>query len=294
MPHYIEGFVTDGFVRANNIKIHYYRTGGGKPVVVLNHGAGDDGLCFTRVAKQLEADYDLVLPDARGHGRSSSGRGDYSTSAHVEDLAGLIQTLQLGRVALGGHSMGADTAMSLAATHPELVRGVFLEDPPIILPGEKFNLPPEQGGQSIQGDEIGKMMARSMRLIKLLPAFIGERMARRTSPTYPDDEIKPWVASKKRLSFDFLNALASTEMLPADPLEMMRKIIVPVVLVIGDREKMSIVSQETAAEVARQNNLVKVVHLAGASHDIRRTRFNGYMGALKEFLEDMYPRAGRS
>ena len=184
--------------------------------------------------------------------------------------------------------MGADTAMSLAATHPELVRGVFLEDPPIILPGEKFELPQEQGGGSIQGQEIGKMMARYMRMMKLLPAFIGERLARKASPTYPDDEIKPWINSKKRVSFDFLNSLASTEMMAADPLAVMRKISVPVVLVIGDREKMSIVSPETAAEATRQNNLVRVVHMAGASHDIRRTRFDGYMRALGEFLEEMY------
>ena len=283
MPHW-----TEGFIRANNIKIHYYRTGVGKPVVVLNHGAGDDGLCFTRVARELEVDYDLILPDARGHGRSGSGKGDYSTEARVEDLARLIRALNLDQPVVGGHSMGADTAMSLAATHPELVRGVFLEDPPIILPGEKFALPQEQGGGSIQGQEIGKMMARYMRMMKLLPAFIGERLARKASPTYPDDEIKPWINSKKRVSFDFLNSLASTEMMAADPLAVMRKISVPVVLVIGDREKMSIVSPETAAEATRQNNLVRVVHMAGASHDIRRTRFDGYMWALREFLEEMY------
>lgn len=296
MPHWSEGFI-----RTNHIKIHYYRTGGDKPVVVLNHGAGDDGLCFTRVAKQLEADYDLLLPDARGHGRSGSGRIDYSTQAHVEDLAGLIRSLHLGRLALGGHSMGANTALNLAATYPELVRGVFLEDPLLILPGEKFNPPPEQGERSTQGEEVGRMvarhmrrMARFMRIMKLLPGFIGECLARIASPTYPDDEIKPWVASRKRVSFDFLNALASAEMIPADPLEVVRKITVPVVLVIGDREKMSLVSQETAAEAARQNTLVKVVHLAGAGHDIRRMRFDGYMRAIKEFLKAVYPEAGNS
>jgi len=41
-----------------------------------------------------------------------------------------------------------------------------------------------------------------------------------------------------------------------------------------------------------QAGLVKMVHLAGASHDIRRTRFDGYMRVLKEFLEEMYPQAG--
>jgi pimeloyl-ACP methyl ester carboxylesterase len=62
-----------------------------------------------------------------------------------------------------------------------------------------------------------------------------------------------------------------------------------VLLIIGDREKMSITSQEAAQEAARVNDKVRVVHLAGASHDIRRTRCDGYLPALKQFLAEMYP-----
>jgi hypothetical protein len=36
------------------------------------------------------------------------------------------------------------------------------------------------------------------------------------------------------------------------------------------------------------NDRVQVVHLEGASHDIRRTRFDGYMPALTNFLKEVY------
>jgi pimeloyl-ACP methyl ester carboxylesterase len=121
-----------------------------------------------------------------------------------------------------------------------------------------------------------------------MPKFVGIRLARKASPTYPDDEIKPWINSKKRLSFDFLNSMTSMEMGLSDPFEVFKKITVPVLLFIGDREKMSIVSLEAAYEAARVNDKVQVVHLEGASHDIRRTRFDGYMPALKKFLEYIY------
>ena len=88
---------SDGYVAANNIRIHYYRTGGDKPQVVINHGAGDDGLCWTHVVKELEQDYDVILPDSRGHGKSANGKGDYSTRERVADLVGLIQTLKLDK-----------------------------------------------------------------------------------------------------------------------------------------------------------------------------------------------------
>jgi N-formylmaleamate deformylase len=50
-----------GDVTANGIKIHYTRTGGGKTPLVLNHGATDNGLCWTPVARALEAEYDVIM-----------------------------------------------------------------------------------------------------------------------------------------------------------------------------------------------------------------------------------------
>jgi len=275
----------DGTVNSNGLKIHYYRTGGDKPKVIFNHGAGDDGLCWARVVKELENDYDVIMVDARGHGKTDNGKGDYSTVQRVADLAGLIQALGLDRPVVGGHSMGADTAMNFAAIHPEMTRGIFLEDPPIILPGEKFG----DGKQEIKAEDIGKMMAKFMRLFKIMPKFIATPMARKASPTYPDEEIIPWVNSKKRVNFDFLNSMASMGMEIADPFEVFKRISVPVLLFIGDKEKMSIVSTESAQKAASVNDKVKVVHLEGASHDIRRTRFDGYMPALKNFLKEIYP-----
>jgi len=274
----------DGYVTANSIKNHYYRTGGDKPQVVINHGAGDDGLCWSHVALELEQDYDVILPDARGHGKSASGKGEYSSAQRVADLAGIIQALKLDRPVIGGHSMGAETCLHLAANYPDLTRGIFLEDPPIFLPGEKFG----SGEQTIKKEDVGKMMARYMRMFKLMPKFVGLRMARKASPTYPDIELLPWIDSKRRVSFDFLNSLPAMKMDSSEPLEIFRKITVPILLFIGDREKMSIVSRETGQAIARCNDQIRLVHLEGASHNIRRTRFDGYMPALREFLGKVF------
>src|SRR5262245_60062606 len=66
-------------VTANGITIHYYRTGNGdKPALVLSHGASDSGLCWTRLTRALEADYDVIMPDARGHGLSDAPATGYA------------------------------------------------------------------------------------------------------------------------------------------------------------------------------------------------------------------------
>lgn len=277
--------MSNGSITDHGFKLHYYRTGGDKPALVINHGAGDDGLCWTRIAKELETDYDVILPDARGHGKSSSGRGDYSTQARVKDLADLIQSLGIKHPLIGGHSMGADTCLHYAAAFPGQIRGVFLEDPPIIMPGETFDL----GQRTIKAENAGRWMAGMMLIFKLAPKFIGIRMARKMSPTYPDDEIIPWLNSKRRVSFNFLNALPRMALDHGRPFDAFKKVDAPILLFTGDREKMAIVSQAAAQEAVNANPKVEIVHLAGASHDIRRTRFDGYISNLRDFLSKIYP-----
>jgi pimeloyl-ACP methyl ester carboxylesterase len=275
---------SDGYISGRGTRLHYYRTGGDKPPLVINHGASDDGLCWTPIIKILEAEYDVILPDARGHGKSDSGRGDYSSQARVSDLDLLIQSLDIDCPVIGGHSMGADTCLHYAAAFPNRVRGIFLEDPPIILPEELV----EGNQRSHNPKSIGRMIAVMMLIFKLAPKFIGMRIARKMSPTYPDDEIIPWLDSKRRGSFDFLKSLPGLELEPGQAIAAIKKIRLPVLLFTGDRQAGAIMSPAGAREVLRANPGVHIVHLEGASHDIRRTRFDGYISNLRKFLSTLY------
>ena len=51
-------------LEANGWRLHYTRTGGDKPPVVLAHGFSDDGLCWTPVAEALASEYDLIMVDS--------------------------------------------------------------------------------------------------------------------------------------------------------------------------------------------------------------------------------------
>ena len=102
------------YVEANGLRLHYMRTGGNQPPLLLTHGFSDDGLCWTPVAEQLAADYDVIMLDARGHGRSAGPEEGYGSVEHATDVAGVIAALGLPRPAVLGHSMGAATALALA------------------------------------------------------------------------------------------------------------------------------------------------------------------------------------
>src|SRR5215212_9575239 len=98
----IPGRWAQGMVEANGICQHYYRTGGEKPTLVLLHGLQESGLTWLRVARALERDHDVVMPDARGHGRSDRAGDQFSEEVLRDDAADLIRVLGLGRTAVLG------------------------------------------------------------------------------------------------------------------------------------------------------------------------------------------------
>ena len=79
--HLMTNWMT-GVCEANGISIHYLRTGGSKPPMVLLHGLTGSGSCWSPLARALEDEYDIVMPDARGHGSSSTPLNGY----RYEDL----------------------------------------------------------------------------------------------------------------------------------------------------------------------------------------------------------------
>ena len=119
----------DGVCETNGSQTHYIRTGGSKPSVVLLHGLMGSGATWTPLARALEAGFDVVMPDARGHGRSSAPKPGHGYNDLASDVVALITGLDLMRPVLVGHSMGAMTATIAAGSSDLDLAGLILVDP---------------------------------------------------------------------------------------------------------------------------------------------------------------------
>lgn len=115
-------------VDADGVSLQTYRTGSGPPIVFL-HGYYDDGRRWVRLADELRDDHEVVAFDMRGHGQSDAPEAGYSVDDRLQDIAAVIDHLDLTDPVLVGHSMGATTAGWYAARDSEQVRGVVLVDP---------------------------------------------------------------------------------------------------------------------------------------------------------------------
>jgi len=259
-------------IATNGIQLHYTRTGGDKPAVVLAHGFSDDGLCWTPVAEKLAADYDVIMVDARGHGRSDAPEQGYSPIDMATDLAGVITGLGLKKPAVLGHSMGGSATMALAGLFPELPGAILIED---------------SGARNFMAGDNAEAQARFKqwreRLVNLQSksreALIAQ--AHIDTPTWSAAELGPWADAKLRFNLKALNWQGADDI---DWNQILHDITCPALLLIADPERGGGVTPERAAEMQALVPQLQVVHISGAGHNIRREQFAPYMAAISAFL----------
>lgn len=112
-------------LKLNDAEIHYEVTGAG-PAIVFAHGLGGNHMSWYQQVAHFAPRFTCVTYAARGFTPSRElveGRGP---AAFPDDLAALIEHLQLGRVVLVAQSMGGWSCLPYALRHPARVRGLVM------------------------------------------------------------------------------------------------------------------------------------------------------------------------
>ena len=266
-----------GYVTANGIRLHYTRTGGSKPPLILAHGVTDSGLCWSALAETLAADYDVIMVDARGHGLSDATEGGYDPATQADDLAGVITALELRKPAVLGHSMGAATALVLAGNHPDLSGAILLEDPPAWWT-PWYDTPDAR--ERVAGMREQALARKQM----TREALIAEQRARQ--PGWSDGELEPWADAKQRVSLNALTVFAPDNPRAVDWPAVLRRITCPALLIVSDPELGGIVTAETAALLREYIPHLQIALIPDAGHNIRRDQFARYLDVVRGFLAE--------
>ncbi len=106
-------------IAVNGTELYYRALGQGRPLILL-HGNGESGRIFDQIVGPLARDYRVYAVDSRGHGQSSRGVPvDYRLM--TQDIAQLIEELDLEKPALYGFSDGGIVGLMLASQYPDLL-----------------------------------------------------------------------------------------------------------------------------------------------------------------------------
>lgn len=117
-------------VRMNGVELYHEIQGEGEPLVLV-HGSWGDHFNWRLVAPRLAGAFRVLTYDRRGHSQSERP-GDGLRTDDEDDLAALIQELDLAPAHVVGNSFGASIALGLAARRPELFRSLVVHEPPLM------------------------------------------------------------------------------------------------------------------------------------------------------------------
>lgn len=109
------------------MQLHYKTYGETGSFLIIVHGLYGSGDNWATIARQLSAQYRVVVPDLRNHG-SSPHVDEQSYPTMVNDLVDLMQQLNIQQAHFVGHSMGGKVVMHFALQHPQMVDQLFVVD----------------------------------------------------------------------------------------------------------------------------------------------------------------------
>jgi pimeloyl-ACP methyl ester carboxylesterase len=118
-------------VAARGARIRFVEAGSGAPLILL-HDYLASRVVWDDVLPGLAEHFRVIAPDLPGFGESEKpppGRYRYGFEAFSESLVDLIAAVGLGRVSLCGHALGGAIALTIAATHADLVDKLVLVNP---------------------------------------------------------------------------------------------------------------------------------------------------------------------
>jgi pimeloyl-ACP methyl ester carboxylesterase len=148
---------TNNLARVNGIELSYQIVGHGKPVVLLHGGFGSVEM-FGPNVELLAAKNEVIGVDLQSHGRSPAADRPMRFETMADDIAALIRSLDLERVAIMGFSLGGAVGLRTAIQHSDVVERLVLVSTPFRRSGWH---PEMTAGMDAMGPETAGFLMQS-------------------------------------------------------------------------------------------------------------------------------------
>ncbi len=233
---------------------------------------------FARVATELARDHRVLVPDLRGHGRSTVPDRQWRIADVANDLAAMLDQFEVRRVTLAGFSMGGMAAVDFALRHPSRLDGLALM------------------GTSAAAEEFMRVLEiRTLaKVIELTgaPKFLAHEAARGTfSPRFRKTraaEVARWESAVRAMSPPALiQALRAVATRPA-LVERLGEIRVPTLILAGTADR--IVNPRWSRAMNRALPRSRLVEFKGTGHAVPIERPAEVAGMLRDLCAGKLPR----
>lgn len=114
------------FAIVNGLKMYYETHGSGKPLVLIHGGGSTIDSTFGRILPELAKNHRIIGVELQAHGHTPDRDRPLSFEQDADDVAALLEQLQIEKADVMGFSNGGTTALQIAIRHPKLVNKLVL------------------------------------------------------------------------------------------------------------------------------------------------------------------------
>lgn len=121
---------TTGYAPVNGVDMYWESRGTGGTPLIVTHGGFGLTTMFGELLDHLAVDRRVIAIELQGHGHTRDIDRPFRFEHFGDDIAALIDHLELGQVDLLGYSLGGGASLRAAIRHPERVRRLALVSTP--------------------------------------------------------------------------------------------------------------------------------------------------------------------
>jgi pimeloyl-ACP methyl ester carboxylesterase len=274
---------------SNATQIAYLERGGGEVPLVLLHGITDNARTYEPLLTGISPRCRVFALDLRGHGDSSKPDTVYDTEAYADDVRHFIQEVTGGPALLQGHSLGGVVAVQVGSTAPELVSGLFLEDPPLYFVNDLNEI-----YQTLFNALV--VMAKTLQDGSRSADDWFEVMANAPDPFTGKPGIETMGAERIRFSLDSMAMMkpkaledALAKSLEWDTDQVLDRLQCPLMMITGSPDLGGVISAEESARVTDIVSDSRVLPLDDVGHLIHDERPDVWLSSLNDWIEGLVP-----
>jgi pimeloyl-ACP methyl ester carboxylesterase len=225
-------------------KIYYEVYGDGRPLVLLHGGLFGDISEYEKLIPKLSKHFQVIAIETRGHGKSEIGNRPFTYSLMADDAFTIIKYMTKEPSIVIGFSDGAIVGITLAVTHPELVKKL------VFAGGNLFS----KGNSQEDIKEVKQITGTSIE--KQYPDFVRERKKLMPQP-------QRWNDFVEMLKNAWLTEIKITS-------QQLKKVKCPVFVIGGDRDQYT--SAEDCVASYRMLTNARLAIIPRSGHVVFETR----------------------
>lgn len=288
---YIDG-PQSRFYDSRGLRLHYLDWGNaGAPLLILLHGGLEHARVWDQLARQLSADWQVVVPDLRGHGDSDwSTGGAYAIPDFVPDIAALVTELGDRPASLVAHSLGGNIAIHYTALFPENVTRLCVIEGLGFSPEARAKRDKKPRREQLREwvDRVRKLDQREPTSYPSVEAAVQRLMghdpllSQELAEYVCQHGLKPNGEGQLRWKYDHrVRGFGSAEVASVEPSDLWQTIECPVLLMHGAQSWASNPQQDGRAGHFPR---AQVVSIEGAGHNLHHHQPQVFMQHLQAFL----------